>query len=261
MNTRRVSLLNVFNKILEKLVYSRVVSFLKKNRIIYTNQFGFRSNHSTNHALINVLDKLYKGLDKGEMAIGVYLDVEKAFDCINHSILLDKLQYNGIRGVAWKWLSNYPQDRKQYVSVNNYNSVISPISCGVPQGSVLGPLLFLLYINDIQFVDTRIVLNLFADDTCLFVFDKDPESLFLKSNMSLDSINKWFTANKLKLSISKCVYTVFNLTKKKSLNIRYDLSINSTKLIRVNSTKYLGVYIDEDLTWQNHIHYIINKIL
>ena len=89
-NYRPISLLNVFNKILEKLVYTRVVSFLKKNRIIYTNQFGFRSNHSTNHALINVLDKLYEGLDKGEMAIGVYLDVEKAFDCINHSMLLDK---------------------------------------------------------------------------------------------------------------------------------------------------------------------------
>ena len=175
--------------------------------------------------------------------------------------MLDKLQYYGIRGVAWKWLSNYLQDRKQYVSVNNYDSVISPISCGVPQGSVLGPLLFLLYINDIQFVDTKIVLNLFADDTCLFVFDKDTESLFLKSNMSLDSIHNWFTANKLKLSLSKCVYTVFNLTRNKSLNIRYDLSINSTKLIRVNSTKYLGVYIDEDLTWQNHILYIINKLV
>ena len=140
-------------------------------------------------------------------------------------------------------------------------TLVLPISCGVPQGSILGPLLFLLYINDIQFVNKKIVLNLFADDTCLFVFDKNPDSLFLKGNMSLDSINKWFTANKLKLSLGKCVYTVFNLTRNNLLNDRYDLAIDSTNLICVKSTKYLGVYIDEDLTWQNHIHYIINKLV
>ena len=127
--------------------------------------------------------------------------------------------------------------------------------------NTLGPLLFLLYINDIQFVDTKIVLNLFADDTCLFVFDRDPDNLFLKSNISLDAINKWFTANKLKLSLNKCVYTVFNLTRNNLLNDRNDLSIDSIKLIRVKSTKYLGVFIDEDLTWQNHIQYIIDKLV
>ena len=120
------------------------------------------------------LDRVYESMDKGDMAVGVYLDIEKAFDCINHNILLNKLQYYGIRGVAWNWFSSYLENRKQFVSVNNYNSSVMVINYGVPQGSVLGPLLFLLYINDIPYADSAAILNLFADDTSLFVFDKDP---------------------------------------------------------------------------------------
>ena len=140
--------------------------------------------------LINVLDRVYESMDKGDMAVGVYLDIEKAFDCINHNILLNKLQYYGIRGVAWNWVSSYLENRKQFVSVNNYNSSVMVINYGVPQGSVLGPLLFLLYINDIQYADSAAILNLFADDTSLFVFDKDPIELFNRCNHALSECYK-----------------------------------------------------------------------
>ena len=208
-NYRPISMLNIFNKILEKLVFTRVISFLNKNKIIYNNQFGFISNHSTSQALVNVLDRVYESLDKGDIAVGVYLDIEKAFDCINHNILLDKLKYYGIRGVAWNWFSSYLENRKQFVSVN-YTSSVMVINYGVPQGSVLGPLLFLLYINDIQYADPAAILNLFADDTSLFVFDRDPTELFIRCNHSLNALNDWFLANKLKLSLDKCLYTLFN---------------------------------------------------
>ena len=205
-NYRPISMLNILNKILEKIIYSRVHSFLDKYKILYKNQFGFRSNHSTSLALINVLDKVYEQIDKGNYALGVYLDIQKACDCINHDILLEKLKIYGIRGKAWEWFSNYLSNRKQFVSVNNHVSATRNISYGVPQGSVLGPLLFLIYINDVQRANDNAFLNLFADDTSLFVFDKKLDTLFQTCNTVIDSINKWFIANKLKLSIDKCVY-------------------------------------------------------
>ena len=258
---RPISMLNIFNKILEKLVFTRVISFLNKNKIIYNNQFGFRSNHSTSQALIKVLDRVYESMGKGDTAVDVYLDIEKAFDCINHNISLNKLQYYGIRGVAWNWFSSYLENRKQFVSVKYYNSSVMVINYGVPQGSVLGPLLFLLYINDIQYADSAAILNLFADDTSLFVFDKDPIELFNRCNHSLNAINDWFLANKLKLSLDKCLYTIFNMGNRRLLPADHGLSVSGIQLKRTKSVKYLGVFIDEDLTRQDHIHYLINKLM
>jgi len=260
-NYRPISMLNILSKILEKIIFSRMLSFLDKYKILNKHQFGFRKNHSTATALINALDNVYEHLDRGEDVIGVYLDIQKAFDCINHDILLDKLKAYGIRGTAWEWFKNYLGNRKQFVSLMGYKSTNHAINYGVPQGSVLGPLLFLIYINDIQNANNTAFLNLFADDTSLFVFDKDVNNLFATCNNVLESINKWFIANKLKLSLDKCVYTYFQRTKNKKSMTSHKLYLNGAELQRVENSKYLGIFIDENLTWHTHIQYIISKLL
>ena len=141
-NYRPISLLSIFNKLLEKLVCRRLVAFLDKCNIIYEFQFGFRKKHSTSLALIEVIDNIYKQLDEQNFVIGVYFDLQKAFDTVDHKILLDKMYRYGIRGNLHSWFKSYLLDRKQYTSSGKLCSDLSDIKCGVPQGSVLGPIFF-----------------------------------------------------------------------------------------------------------------------
>ena len=146
-NYRPISLLNIYNKLFEKLIYKRLYSFFEKNNILYNYQFGFRKNHSTSMALLELVDECYANLDKNNIILGIYFDLQKAFDTVNHDVLLNKLYNYGIRGIMFNWIKNYLYNRKQYTVVNNISSDVETINCGVPQGSVLGPLLFLVYIN------------------------------------------------------------------------------------------------------------------
>ena len=145
-----ISLLSNIEKILEKLMYKRLYTFLNNNNIIYNLQFGFRQQYSTSHALINITEIIRKALDDGNIGCGVFVDLQKAFDTVDHQILLAKLSHYGIRGVSNDWFKSYLSNCSQYVSINGYNSALATINCGVPQGYVLGPLLFLLYTNNLN---------------------------------------------------------------------------------------------------------------
>ena len=180
-NYRPISLLSIFNKLMEKLMFTRLYSFLSKYQILYQYQFGFREKHSTVQAIIEITDDIKEQLDKGNIVLGTYLDLSKAFDTVNHKILLKKLNYYGIRGIVNNWFESYLTGRQQTTYVNGQYSSKSYISTGVPQGSVLGPLLFLIYINDIVSCAGSNSLRLYADDTNLFVFDKSLENIFSKT--------------------------------------------------------------------------------
>ena len=148
-NYRPISLLSIVNKILEKLMYARLISFINKHKLLYKYQFGFRKNHSTALALIEITDNIIKDLESGKCSAGIFIDFKKAFDTVDHNILLSKLEHYGIRGQTLEWLKSYITNRQQFAYVNGKNSKMEQITCGVPQGSVLGPLLFLIYTNDI----------------------------------------------------------------------------------------------------------------
>ena len=154
-----------FSKIYEKVVSRRLVSFLEAGNILVENQYGFRQGRSTCMAMIEMLDKISAAADNGEYPIAIFIDLSKAFDTINHSILLNKLEYYGIRGFALKWFESYLHSRQQYVFLNGASSATSHINYGVPQGSILGPLLFILYINDLAKCSEILNLILLADDT------------------------------------------------------------------------------------------------
>ena len=209
-NYRPISILSSISKVLEKLIHIRSSTFLNKHSILLPTQYGFKANHSTIHALLDVITSSYDNINNSKFTALVLLDLRKAFDTVNRNILLNKLEQYGIRGVAHKLFSSFLSNRCQYVSLNNKQSTSKKkITCGVPQGSVLGPLLFTLYINDIN-SSTSDCPKLFADDTCLILQDNTLNHLYNKVSSEILSINKWLVANKLTLNLEKSNVIIIN---------------------------------------------------
>ena len=205
-NYRPVSVLSILSKVFEKIMYSRLMEYLETYEILINNQFGFRKYHSSYMALMLLMDDLITSLEKGDIVMGVFLDFSKAFHTVNHDILLNKLEHYGIRGNALCWFQSYLTDRKQYVTYNGATSTTKTIKCGVPQGSILGPLLFLIYINDLYHVCSNCTPILFADDTNLFINGTDIDHMQSLLNAELAHISQWLIVNKLSLNVKLIIW-------------------------------------------------------
>ena len=260
VNYRPVSVLPVFSNIFERLMYDRIMEFLTENDVLYNLQFGFRKHHSTSLTLMILYDKISKTLYEGDYVLGVFLDFSKAFDTVNHEILLRKLYSYGIRGIAHEWLKSYLDCRSQYVVFNEAKSKPMNITCGVPQGSILGPLLFLLYINDMPTVSNILFPILFADDTNVFMSEKNVDDLISSVHKEMVNVTEWLNANKLSLNVSKTYYIIFRSQGMRNPVVTTPLIIKDETIKRDHKTKFLGVILDEKLTWADHILYIKGKL-
>ena len=259
-NYRPISILPILSKLFEKIVYKQLNYYLEQNNILYKHQYGFRKNHSTTQAIINTLKYLYSNLDSGKLVLSIFLDFKKAFDCVSHKILLSKLHSYGIRGIALEWFESYLTDRSQYTSINGINSSIQNVSHGVPQGSILGPLLFLIFINDIHNSSNLFNYTLFADDSTLSVaFENNNLRAFVKIlNKELKNVYKWLCANHISINIIKTKYILFSL--KKTIKLPGVIKIGKGKIASTDNIKFLGVFIDRHLTFNNHINNLSVKI-
>ena len=209
-------------------------------------------------ALIILIENLVNAIDNGKCAVGIFLDFQKAFDTVDHCILLDKLYFYGIRGQAFDWFSSYLHNRQQLVNYYGYESDLITIKCGVPQGSILGPLLFLLYINDLPQVSEYFMPILFADDTNLFATGYNLNDIVSEINTEIANIYAWVKANKLSLNIDKTNFMLFT-PKCVPWSIN-GIFIDGNKIMEVTETKFLGVIIDCKLNWSPHITYISKKV-
>ena len=205
-----------------------------------------------------MVNKITTAIDRKEITAGVFLDLSKAFDTLNHEILLAKLQHYGINGLTLKWIKSYLMGRKQFVQIKESRSSEQTIVCGIPQGSILGPLLFILYINDISNASTLTESLIFADDTSIFYSHSDPNYLESVMNEELQMFDVWMKCNKLSVNIKKTNYVIFKSSKKK-IPHNFIFCYGNEILKQENTTKFLGVYIDQHLTWKDHISHICKK--
>ena len=257
-NYRPISLLSNLNKILEKTFHKRVYSFLEKYQCIYSLQFGFRKKHSTNHTLIDITETIRQALDSKQYACGVFVDFQKAFDTVNHDILIAKMEHYGIRSTAKKWFASYLQNRSQFVSILGFDSSTKPISHGVPQGSVLGPLLFLIYINDLHFAVKNCKVYHFADDTNLLKIGSSYKVIQKHVNADLKILFNWLLANKISLNRDKTEVIFFHKPNEKVPEMK--IKLNGHKIFPSKYIKYLGVYLDETLNGEFHCNMLVKKL-
>lgn len=275
-NYRPISLTYTLSKILEKCLKTRLYNFLEKSNVFSENQFGFRQNKGTSIALQTLVSCIHNKLDEGNSTLGIFLDVKKAFDSVDHKILLNKLDKYGIRGVANNLIKSFLENRRQQVRVNDILSNVNNLNYGVPQGTVLGPLLFIVYINDLLDLDLECSIFCFADDTTILIHDLNKFNLIRKATKIMSTIKNWFNANSLEINFNKTCYIPFSISKVKSLDINEPIKIHDDTCQDINligtcncnyvcirgkeTVKYLGVMIDKFLKWNFHIDSVIKKL-
>ena len=259
-NYRPISILPTLSKILETVVKSRLLSFLSKISFFNKKQYGFIKNSNTEIAFVDLVIKLQKTLDSGKKASGIFLDITKAFDSVDCCILLKKLEKIGVRGIALKWFSEYLNNRKMFVDINNVHSQEMFVDFGVPQGSVLGPYLFLIYINDICECELNGDLLLYADDTNIFYTADSNQQLSILMQDDLKVLEKWFRANRLTVNADKTNFILFSKLSEIQPNDLSNLNFFKSQITQVQTVKFLGLWLTSNLDWTQHISAINIKI-
>ena len=259
-NYRPISVLPAVTKLIERIVFNQFYDYLTKHNLLADTQSGFRPLHSTTTALLDATNEWFLNIDKGLLNGVIFLDLKKAFDTMDHEILLAKLRFYGVSEISLKWFNSYLTNREQKTVVNGVLSNSCKIKCGIPQGSILGPLLFILYINDLQACDLNSRVRMYADDTSLTVANANARELEQQMNNDLEEIHTWLKANKLSLNIVKTKYMIIaSQNKIRNLDYSFQIQVENKPLKRELSYKYLGVEIDQFLTWKDQIDKTIKK--
>lgn len=258
-NYRPISVLPLVSKIFEKCMYVRLLNFLTKYNVLSKYQFGFQRSKNTSDALLNFVEHIYNNLNDKKHVLGLSIDFKKAFDTVDHKILLSKLAKYGVHGTPYSWFASYLYGRSQRVRIGKVMSAARLVSYGVPQGSVLGPLLFLIYINDLDSISNDAHFTLFADDTTLACGDIAYGNLVRRSNVNLSNLYKWTTANRLSLNVSKTSVILFT-NRLNSVEVPLIVNVNGNHLNFDSCLKFLGVKLDHNLNFSEHIKYICAKI-
>ena len=249
-NYRPISLLDTFSKIYEKLMHTRILDFLQQNNSLYESQYGFRPGRSCEHALLNAQNSILDSLNKRQISLLLLLDFSKAFDMVEHSILLKKLEHYGIRGLALNWLKSYLINREQFVSVNGSDSSTQTLKYGIPQGSILGPLLFIIYINDIPEIARFAKFILYADDANIIITANTIEEINTQLNELVQNLVKWVNCNGLALNLKKTHYMIFS---RSTVDLPSPIFILDKLIERKQEARFLGVIVDEFLNWSKQL--------
>ena len=259
-NYRPVSLLPVPGKILEKLIHNQMMTFFNKNSILCENQNGFRPNHSTLNSIANLTNDIYESINNGKVILAAFIDLKKAFDTVNHEILIKKLEHMGIRENSLKWIKSYLSNRFQRTICNNKLSKLDKIKCGVPQGSILGPLFFLVYFNDIGNIMNGVKYQLYADDTVLYCKGNNYEVCEKELQKTLDKFISWCSKNALTINTKKTKIMTFGSKNKVKKSKQISIKINKEIIGHVPTYKYLGIHLDQTLNYKYHSENLLKLI-
>ena len=258
-NYRPISILNSFSKILEKLAHLQLYSYLTENNILSSSQFGFRSGLSTDNAVNSMSRSIYEAMDKREFSVCIMIDLSKAFDTLDRNMLLNKLKYYGISNNSLLWFQSYLSERDQFVMLNGIASNCSKVDLGVAQGSSLGPLLFILFINDLTQSSRFFEFFLYADDTSLVASSQDLNSLIVQINSELEKVHEWFQSNHLTVNVNKTNCLIFRRRLQIVGNVE-PIRMNGEILKIVSSCRFLGIHIDKHLNFDTHIKFVVSKV-
>ena len=260
VNYRPISLLPTISKIFEKVIHDQLYNYFDKYNLLVEQQYGFRKQHSTEYAAVKLIDHVSKEMENGKTPTNVYIDLSKSFDTLTFDILLFKLKYYGVTDTALDLRRSYLTNRKQYVVFNSCQSDYSDIYTGVPQGSILGPLFFSIYINNLINVSNRLNFLMYTDDTTIYFNLEEFEYLNRERdiNSELKKVNTWLKLNKLILNAWKTKLMFFHRKQKQVDEI--NVQINGTQIERVESFNFLGIMLDENLTSKNNIEMVAKKI-